>query len=101
MTELEKKADEIKEARKEPETAAASKEVGDKPKETSGIEQFHTDVERMEKANIKKEELLNQEEKLVSARMLSGRAEAGQTAVEKTQDEKDQETADAMVKNFQ
>jgi len=67
--------DEKKET-KEEEQPAEDTGKGDKPESTSLIEQANTTAERLEKANIRTQELLNKQEELMARQTFSGRADA-------------------------
>ncbi len=91
---LQEKTEEIQEARTE---EPIKKE---KPKTSSLIDGANTAAERLEKANIKTEELISRMEEVSAEKMLAGRGEAGQIVKEKTQEEKDQEAADKITGQF-
>lgn len=74
------KMDDKKETQKEPETKEVPtppKEEGDKPKAISPIDAANNAAERMEKANLKHEELLKKSEELEAKKILGGTTEAG------------------------
>ncbi len=92
MTELEKKADEIQEARKDP-NAPEDADEGIQSETNEEVKQLNADTERIKKA-------IAENENAKARQTLAGVAEAGQTPVVKTQDEVDQEAADRMINAF-
>ncbi len=74
--------EEVKE-KKEPEVTVSNFGEGDKPKESTLIDDANSAAERLEKANERKTELLRQEEELTAKKVLGGRAEGGIAPVEK------------------
>ena len=81
----------------ESEDTTPTEDAGNKPTTTPLIDIANAAAERMEKANEKREELLQREEEIAARRMFSGRADAGKEVVQKTQEEVDQEAADGMI----
>ncbi len=51
---------------------------GDKPETTNLIEDANSAAERLEKANTKREELLNRQEILIAKQTLGGKSDAGE-----------------------
>ena len=76
MEEKEDKTQEDETENKEP-TGDKSGD-GDKPKATSLLDKTNETVERLEKANEKREELLDRQEKMLSDKMLGGDSKAGE-----------------------
>ncbi len=85
--------DEEKTPEEEPTTEDTG--TGDKPEETTLIDDANLAAKRMEDANKEKRELLNREEALMVQSRLSGRAEAG-TEPEKPKKLTDTEYAEAL-----
>ncbi len=98
--ELEKKAKETLEARKD-EPASEDTGKGSKSEASGLVDKANVAAERLEKANEKTEALVNRLEEVTAKRMLAGKTEAGQEAKEKTQEETDQEEAKRRVEEFQ
>jgi len=58
--------------------ATSNNSEGDKSERFELVDRANEAAERLERANKRKEELLEKEEKLVATRMLGGKSEAGQ-----------------------
>ena len=81
--------DEEKEKKPEEPKPAENTGEGSEPKTTEPIDNANKAAERMERANKKKEELLDREEALLVQARLSGRSLAGgEKPKEETEDEK-------------
>ncbi|MGR3175074.1 MAG: hypothetical protein ACUZ8N_10800 [Candidatus Scalindua sp.] len=81
-------SEENKEENKEvgKEVTAGTKDVGAKFETTPVIERAREEREKMEAANVKREELLDREEAIMAKRELGGRAEAGGSSEEKKEE---------------
>lgn len=95
MDEEKKETQEIKEEQEK------SEEDIDKrvqPETTSLIDKADAAAERIEKANIKQEELLNRQEQLMAKQALGGKSEAGKPYQEEKKEMSDEEYAKALQK---
>lgn len=84
---------------------ADEKEKQEKPKEEKQEEEkktaepsFIEAVERMEKANAERKEILEREEQLATKNLLNGRADAGQTTKEEKKVETPAEYKERVMK---
>lgn len=76
------------EENKSEEVTKEDSNTGDEPQATSLITDAHSAAERLEKANLKQEELLRRQEEIMATQRLGGRADAGQVEKKETEDEK-------------
>ena len=72
-----------------PKNTVDDTDKGSKSEATTLVDEANAAAERLERANARKEEVLNREEQLMARAALSGRAEAGQAPITKKETEEE------------
>lgn len=71
--------------------------AGSKPETTDLIERAHSVAERLEKANLQAQKIVERHEQLMAKALLGGRSDAGNTSVPKTPEQELDEKAEKMA----